>query len=70
MRNYLDEIFVQKLRSRKIPDYSNHTCMNEAYQVSVTKFVSAVNSVAPIRILRVKSNTKPWLHIDVLLQIS
>ena len=66
MKSYSDEIFVDKLRSIKFPDYSNHTCMNHAYQDFNTKFLSAVDSVSPIRTLRVKSNTKPWFDIDVL----
>ena len=66
MKNYSDEIFVDKLRSMKFPDDSNHTCVNHAYQDFITKFLSAVDSVSPIRTLRVKSNTKPWFDIDVL----
>ena len=69
MKNYSDETFVDKLRSIKFPDYSNHTCVNHAYQDFVTKFLSAVDSVLPIRTLRVKSNTKPWFDIDVLNSI-
>ena len=65
MKNYSDKIFVDKLRSIKFPDYSNHTCVNHAYQDCITKFVSAVDSVSPVRILRVKSNTKPWFNVDV-----
>ena len=66
MKNYSDEIFLDKLRSIKFPDYSNYTCVNHAYQDFITKFLSAVDSVSPIRALRVKSNTKPWFGIDVL----
>ena len=66
MKNYSDKIFVDKLRSIKCPDYSNHTCVNHAYQDFITKFLSAVDSVSPVRILRVKSNTKSWFNIDTL----
>ena len=66
MKSYSDEIFVQKLRSIKFPDYSNHTLVNDAYQDFVTKFLSATDSISPIRTYRVKSNTKPWFDIDVL----
>ena len=58
MKNYLDEIFVEKLRAIKFPDYSNYTCVNDAYQDFITKFLSVINFVASIRTLRVKSNTK------------
>ena len=59
MKNYSYEISVDKGRSIKFPDYSNHTCVNNAYPDFVTKLLSAVDSVSTIRILRVKSNTKP-----------
>ena len=58
MKSYSDETFVEKLRAIKFPDYSNHTCVNDAYQDFVTKFLSVIDFVAPIRTLRVKSNTK------------
>ena len=66
IKNYSDETFVDKLRSIKFPDYSNHSCVNHAYQDFVTKFLSAVGSVSPTRTLRVKFNTKPWFGIDIL----
>ena len=69
MKNYSDKTFVDKLRSIKFTDYSNHTCVNHAYQDFVTKFLFAVDSVSPIRTLRVKSNIKPWFDIDVLIAI-
>ena len=53
VKNYSNEITLDKLRSIKFPDYSNHTCVNEAYQ----DFTTAVNSVVSIRTLRMKSNT-------------
>ena len=39
--------------------------MSDAYQDHVTKFLCVFDSVAPIRTLRVKSNTKPWFDIRV-----
>ena len=66
MKNYLDEIFVEQSRAIKFPVYSNQTCVNDPYQDFVTKFFSVIGFVAPIRILRGKSNTKPWFDIDVL----
>ena len=55
MKNYSDEIFVDKLRSIKFPDYSDHTCVNHAYQDFITKFLFEADSVSPVRTLRVKS---------------
>ena len=66
IKSYSDEIFADKLKSIKFTDYSNHTCVNDAYQDFVTRFLSAIDSVSPIRTLTVKSNTKPWFDFDVL----
>ena len=60
MKNYSKKTFVEELRLIKFPDYSNYTCVNDAYQDSVpTFFLSIIDFVAPIRTLRIKSNTKP-----------
>ena len=50
----------------KFLDYSNHNCVSDAYQDFVTKLLPAVGFVSPIRTLRVKSHTKPWLDKDAL----
>ena len=65
MKDYPDETFIEKLRSINFFDYSNHKCVNNTYQDFVTKFFSVVNSVALIKTLKVKSNTKPCFNIEV-----
>ena len=54
MKNYFDEIFVEKSRSIKFSDYSNHSCVNNAYQ-NICKFSQKVDSVTPIRTIIVLS---------------
>ena len=66
MKNYLDEIFVEKLRSIEFTNYSNHTCVNDDYQDYISNFLHAFNSVVPIKTIRVKSNTRHPFNIDVL----
>ena len=66
MKNYSDEIFMDKLRSIEFSDYWNHICVNHLYQDFFTKFLSAFDSVSTIRTLGVKSNTKLWFDIAVL----
>ena len=57
---------MDKLKSMKFPDYSNHICLNNSYQEFATKFyLSAADSISPIRTLRMKSNTKPSFDVDV-----
>ena len=43
--------FLEQLRSIKFPDYSNFTCVNDAYQDFVTKSLSVIDFIAPIRTL-------------------
>ena len=66
MKNYSDEIFMDKLRSIEFSDYWNHICVNHLYQDFFTKFLSAFDSVSTIRTLTVKSNTELWFDIAVL----
>ena len=66
MKNYSDKIFVEQLRAIRFLDYSNYTCVYDTYQDFVTKFLSVIDFVAPIRTFKVKSNTKPWFVIDAL----
>ena len=49
MKNYSEDIFVEQLRLIKFPDYSNDTCVNDAYHDFVTQFLSVTNFVAPIK---------------------
>ena len=32
MKNYSDKTFVDKLRSARFSDYSDHVCVNDAYE--------------------------------------
>ena len=60
-----ESYFVEQLKAIQFSDYSNYTCVNDAYQDFLTKFLSVIDFVAPIRTLRVKFNTKPCFDIDV-----
>ena len=61
MKNYSDQIFMEKLRSQKFPDYLNCICFNDVYQEFVSNFLSVVDSVSSTRNLRMKPNTKGFI---------
>ena len=50
MKNYSDEFFLEQLRPIKFPHYSNYTCVNNAYQEFVRKFLSVINFVPPLEL--------------------
>ena len=60
---------MEQLRSIKFPDYSNYTCVNDAYQDFATNFLLVIDFLALIRGLRVKSNSKSWFDIDIFYTI-
>ena len=49
VKNYTDETFVENLRLRRFPNFLYNACLNDTYQDFVTKFLSAVDSVASVR---------------------
>ena len=51
MKNCSYEIFAEQLRAIRFTDYSNYTCVNDAYQDFVKKFLYVIDFVAPIRTL-------------------
>ena len=65
MNKCSDKILVNILRSLKFRDYSNLDCVNE-YPEGVSKFLSAVDSVASMWTLRGNCNAKPMFDIVIL----
>ena len=57
---------MEKLETVKFSDYSNYTCVNDAYQDFGVKFLFVIDFVAQVRTLRAKYNTKPWFDVNVL----
>jgi hypothetical protein len=66
MKNYTKELFIQKLNEIQFPDYSIFENVNEAYSDFVTKFMSVIDSICPLRQVRIKTNTKPWFDGNIL----
>jgi len=66
MKNYTKELFIQKLSAMQFPDYSIFESVNEAYSDFVTKFMTVIDSISPLRQVRVKTNTKPWFDGNIL----
>ena len=63
------EIFNQKLSEVQFPDYSSFENVNEAYADISSKLIGVIDSIAPLKQIRLKTNTKPWFVIEVLEKI-
>ena len=69
MKNYSKELFNQKLSEVQFPDYSNFENVNEAYADISSKLIGVIDSIAPLKQIRLKTNTKPWFDSEVLEKI-
>ena len=66
-KNYSDESFAEELGSIKFPTTQIiPVCLRFSSGLCYEVFISN-RFVVPIRILRAKSNTKPWFDIDILM---
>jgi len=69
MKNYTKELFIQKLGEVQFPDYSTFENVNAAYADLVSKFMSVIDNIAPLKQIRLKTNTKPWFDGEILERI-
>ena len=61
MKNYLDEIFAKQWISIKFCDYHSYARVSDGYQDFVTMPLSVIDICAPVRALRIKPYTKPFV---------
>ena len=57
LKYYSEDLFVKKLKEIDFPDYSNFKDINEAYS-DFTGKASVIDEIAPIKEVRVKSNSQ------------
>ena len=56
---------LKKLKEIDFPDYSNFKDINEAYSDFAAKVASVIDEVAPIKEVRVKSNSQDWFDAEI-----
>ena len=59
---YSEDSYVEKLKEIDFPDYSNFT---EAYSDFTGKVASVIDEIAPIKEVRVKSNSQDWFDAEI-----
>ena len=65
MRYYSEDLYVKKLKEIDFPDYSNFKDINEAYSDFTEKVASVIEEIAPIKEVRVKSNSQDWFDAEI-----
>ena len=65
MKNYTKDLFIQKMSEIQFPNYSYFENVNDAYQDLLNKLMNVVDKIAPLKQIRVKSNSKPWFDGEI-----
>ena len=60
LKYYSEDLYVKKLK-----DYSNFKDINEAYSDFTEKVASVIEEIAPIKEVRVKSNSQDWFDAEI-----
>ena len=60
LKYYSEDLYVKKLKEIDFPDCSNFKDINEAYSDFTGKVTSVIDEIAPIKEVRVKSNSQDW----------
>ena len=65
LKYYSEDLYVKKLKEIDFPDYSNFKDSNEAYSDFTEKVASVIEEKAPIKEVRVKSNSPDWFDAEI-----
>ena len=65
LKYYSEDLYVKKLKEIDFPDYSNFKDINEAYLDFTGKVASVIDEIAPIKEVRVKSNSQDWFDAEI-----
>ena len=63
---YYVKDFILKLKNVDGNVFYNSTCVNTAWTHFKTSFLSSLNTVAPIKEIRLKIRTEPWMTAEIL----
>ena len=56
---------LKNFKEIDFPDYSNFKDINEAYSDFTEKVASVIEEIAPIKEVRVKSNSQDWFDAEI-----
>ena len=65
LKKYSAEIFTNALKTVQFPNYNIFSNVNIAYSDLLNKISDTIDSVAPIKEIRIKNNTKEWFNNEI-----
>ena len=65
LKKYSAEIFTNALKTVQFPNYNIFSNVNIAYSDLLSKISDIIDSVAPIKEIRIKNNTQEWFDNEI-----
>ena len=65
LKNYSAEIFTNALKTVQFPNNNIFLNVNIAYSDLLNKISDTIDSVAPIKEIRIKNNTQEWFDNEI-----
>ena len=65
LKNYSVDVYKEALEKVSIPNYDNFGNPDLAYSDFISRLESVINVVAPIKTVRIKSNTRKWFDGEI-----
>ena len=69
LRNYTKESYLEKLNDIKLSELVENSNIDEIYTNFATQLEKIIDSVAPLREIRVKNNTPDWFDGEIMDEI-
>ena len=69
LKNYTPEAFHEKLCDANWRPCFMSTCVNTAWKSFQTIFLNVLDDIAPIKEIRLKQRTEPWMSSEILQMI-
>ena len=68
-KNYSSEVFIEKLKEVNWENVFRCSNVNDAWDSFKTMFLEVIDNIAPVKEIRVKGRTEPWMTSDILEMI-
>ena len=65
LKKYSAEIFTNALKTVQFPNYNVFSNVNVVYSDLLHKISDTIDSVAPIKEIRIKNNTQEWFDNEI-----
>ena len=65
LKKYSAEIFTNALKTVQFPNYNIFSNVNVVYSDLLHKISDTIDSVAPIKEIRIKNNTQEWFDNEI-----